>query len=73
MSVGAETVVLILLCLDSPISNFQCDIHIRAFAVNVIGIHYFSIATLQDVAFAARLAVVQALPRFKHIGLPLFF
>ena len=39
---------------------------------NVVGIEYFGIPTLQDVALAKRLAIVQAFPGFEDIGQSLF-
>ena len=55
------------------ISNLQGDIHITPPAFDVVGIEGLGIPAFEDVALAARFAVVQAFPGFEDIGYPLFF
>ena len=54
------------------IPNLQSNVHITPLAFDVVGIEHFGIPTFEDVALAARFAVVQAFPGFEDIGLALF-
>jgi hypothetical protein len=55
------------------VPNLQCNIHIAPLAFDVVGIERFRIPTFQDTALATSLAIVQAFPSIKHIGLSFFF
>ena len=57
----------------SSIPYLQGNVHIAAFASDVVGIEGLGVTASQYTTFATRLAIVQAFPSIVHIGLTLFF
>ena len=46
---------------------FQCDVDIASFALYVVGVQCLGVSSFEYAAFAARFAVVEALPRFLYV------
>jgi hypothetical protein len=56
----------------SSIPYIEGNVHIAAFAFDVAGIEGFRVTALEDMALATNLAIMQAFPCIKDIGLTLF-
>jgi hypothetical protein len=50
----------------------QGDVHIATLAPDVVGIEGFGVTALENMALATNLAIMQAFPCIKDIGLTLF-
>ena len=61
-----------ILLSHGTVPNLQSDIHITALALDVVGIECFGVTASQYMALATNLAIMQAFPCIKDIGLTLF-
>ena len=56
----------------SAVSDFQCYVLIRSFAIDIISIEFRFASAFQYAAFSAHIAIVQAFPFIKYIVQTLF-
>ena len=51
--------LVVSIVIDSSVaSDFQCYIHIRPLAINIVGIEHFFASAFQNMALAAQLTIV---------------
>ena len=57
---------------QGAIPYLQSNVHIVPLALDVVGIEGFGVTALENMALATNLAIMQAFPCIKDIGLTLF-